>query len=51
MRRNRIIAFLIGALLGIVVFQGALALYRLAPHPAWCICDVCHEQFDGERGE
>jgi hypothetical protein len=46
---------LVGLLLVLItlglVGLGSLALYRLAPHPAWCLCDVCHEQYDNKRGE
>ena len=50
MRRNVLLAVLFAVLL-IVTVRGTLELYRLSVHPPWCICDVCHEQFDNERGE
>jgi len=39
-------------LLALLLAMGMTA-YRHMPalHPASCLCDTCHEQYDGERGE
>ena len=48
---RELIALLALLLVAALVGNGALGLYRLAPHPTWCLCDTCHSQFDNERGE
>jgi hypothetical protein len=47
--RENVLMLALFLALALVIWRGVDRLYQLAPHPTWCLCDVCHEQFDNER--